>query len=144
MVILGSLMPVPIFFVNSVTDAAALLFARGAVFESVFDKPQRDAFVMLFLNLHHHLDLANAVFWGLWLLPFGLLVYRSRFLPRFLGPWLMLECFAWLAFSMTGILFPGHEDKVLTISQPLMFAEVVTMFWLAIMGARERRLAAAS
>ncbi len=81
MVILGSLMPVPIFFVNSATDAAALLFARGGDFLSVFDKPQRDAFAMLFLNLHHHLDLANAIFWGLWLLPLGLLVYRSRFLP---------------------------------------------------------------
>src|SRR5438477_3736721 len=32
MVILGSLMQVPIFFVNSVTDVAALLFARGADF----------------------------------------------------------------------------------------------------------------
>ncbi len=53
MVILGSLMPVPIFFVNSVTDAAALLFARGGEFLSVFDKTQRDAFTMLFLNLHH-------------------------------------------------------------------------------------------
>src|ERR1700747_270934 len=43
MVILGSLMQVPLFFCNTVTDAAALLFARGADFLSVFDKPQRDA-----------------------------------------------------------------------------------------------------
>jgi hypothetical protein len=39
---------------------------------TVFDRPQLDAFAMLFLNLHHYLDLANAIFWGLWLLPFGL------------------------------------------------------------------------
>ena len=142
MVILGSLMPVPIFFINSMTDAAALLFARGADFLSVIDKPQRDAFVRLFLNLHHQLDLANAIFWGLWLLPLGLLIYRSRFLPRFLGPWLILECFAWLAFSFAGFLRPGSEDKVFTYSQPLMFAELATMFWLAIMGAKEKRLAA--
>ena len=139
MVILGSLMPVPLFFVNSVTDVAALLFARGTDFLSAFDKPQRDALVMLFLNLHHQLDLANAIFWGIWLLPFGLLVYRSRFLPRFLGVWMMLETFAWLAFSVTGFLYPGHEGKVFDYSQPLMFAEVVVMFWLAIMGAREPR-----
>jgi len=143
MVILGSLMQVPIFFINSVTDVAALLFARGADFLSVFDKPQRDAFAMLFLNLHHHLDLANAIFWGLWLLPFGLLVYRSRFLPRFLGVWLMMGCFAWLAFSFTGLLLPGHEDKVFTIGQPFTLGEVATMLWLAILGAKEQRLAAA-
>jgi len=52
----------------------------------------------------------------------------------------MIECFAWLAFSFTGLLLPGHEDKILTYSQPLMFADVATMFWLAIMGAREQPL----
>ena len=143
MVILGSLMQVPIFFVNMVNDAAALLFARGADFLSVFDKPQREAFAMLFLNLHHHLDLANAIFWGLWLFPFGLLVYRSRFLPRFFGVWLILACLAWLAFSFTGFMFPGYEDKVFTLGQPFTLGEVATMLWLAIMGAREPRVAAA-
>ena len=143
MVILGSLMQVPIFFINSVTDAGALLLVRGADFLLVIDKPQRDAFAMLFLNLHHHLDLANAIFWGLWLIPFGLLAYRSRFLPRFLGVWLMMECFAWLVFSFTGLLFPGHEDKIITFGQPLMLAEVATMLWLVIMGARKQRLAVA-
>ena len=143
MVILGSLMQVPIFFFNTANDVAALLFARGADFLSVFDKPQREAFAMLFLKLHHHLDLANAMFWGLWLLPFGLLVYRSRFLPRFLGVWLVVGCFAYLALSFSGLLFPGREDKVFTIGQPFMWGEVVTMLWLVIMGANEQRLAAA-
>jgi len=81
MVILGSLMQVPLFFVNVATDATALLFARGDDFLSPFDKTQRGAFVRLFLNLHHQLDLANMIFWGLWLLPFGLLVYRRAFCP---------------------------------------------------------------
>lgn len=144
MVILGSLMQVPLFFVNVVTDAAALLFALGADFLSVFDKTQRDGFVRLFLNLHHQLDLANMIFWGLWLLPFGLLVYRSRFLPRFLGVWLILACFAWLALSFTGFLLPAHEDTVYTITQPVVLGEVVTMLWLVIIGAKERRFAPAS
>jgi len=76
MVILGSLIPVPIFFLNAVNDAAALLFARGSDFLTAFDKPQRDALATLFLRLHHHGDLANEIFWGLWLVPFGLLVYE--------------------------------------------------------------------
>ena len=144
MVILGSLMQVPLFFVNSMTDAAALLWVRGADSLAAFDKPRRDAFAMLFLSLHHDLDLANALFWGLWLLPFGLLVYRSRFLPRLLGLWLMLECFAWLAFSVTGFLLPGREDRVLALGQPLMLAEVATMLWLIIMGAKEQTATARS
>lgn len=139
MVILGSLVQVPIFFMNSVTDIAALLFARGADFLSIFDKPQRDALAMLFLNLHHQGDLANEIFWGLWLLPFGLLVYRSRFLPRFLGVFLVIACFAWLALSVTGFLAPNYEATAYKFTQPFALGEVVTMFWLAIMGAKEQR-----
>jgi hypothetical protein len=130
-------MQVPLFFFNIMNDAAALLLARGADFLSVIDKPRRDALAMLFLNLHHHVDLANAIFWGLWLLPFGLLVYRSRFLPRFLGVWLMIGCFPYLVFSVTGLLFPGHEGKVFNLGQPFMLGEVAAMLWLAIMGAKE-------
>jgi hypothetical protein len=142
MVILGGLMVTPLFFVNAATDAGALLFARGADFQSVFDEPQRDAFAVMFLNLHHSLDLANAIFWGLWLIPFGLLVYRSRFLPRFLGVWLMAGCFAYLAFSFAGFLFPAHEEKVFAIGTPFRIGELATMLWLVIMGANEQRLAA--
>ena len=144
MVILGSLMQVPLFFVNTVTDAAALLFTRGGGYLSVFNKPQTDAFARLFLDLHHQLDLANLVFAGLWLFPFGLLVYKSRFLPRFLGVWLMIACFAWLAFSFTGLIFPAYQDKAFSITQPIALGEVATMLWLVIMGAKEQRVAVAS
>src|ERR1700722_7130661 len=111
MVILGSLMVTPIFFVNTVNDAAALLLVRGGGYLSVFDQPQREALARLFLDLHHQLDLANEIFWGLWLIPFGLLVYKSRFLPRVLGIWLIIACFAYLALRFTGFLLPAYEDK---------------------------------
>lgn len=142
MVIL-SLMVTPISFVNIANDIAALLFARGADFLSVFDKAQREALVMLFLNLHHQLDLAWELL-GVSFIPFGLLVYRSRFLPRILGVWLMIASFAYMALSFTGLLFPGYEDKVIRFAQPVLFAEVAIMLWLAIMGVKEKRLAAAS
>jgi len=144
MVILGSLMVAPIYFVNTVNDAAALLLVRGGDFLSVFDKAQRDAFAMLFLRLHHHGVLANEIFWGLWLLPFGVLVYRSRFLPRILGVWLMINCFAYLAGSFTGLLAPQYEAVVFNSAFPAMLGELAIMLWLVIMGAKPQPLAAAS
>jgi uncharacterized protein DUF4386 len=144
MVILGGLVVAPIFVVNTVNDAAALLFVRGGGYLSVFDKPQRDAFARLFLDLHHQLDLANEIFWGLWLIPFGLLVYKSRFLPRILGVWLIIACFAYLALSFTGLLFPDYEDQVAKITEPLLLAEVAIMLWLLIMGAKEKPRASIS
>lgn len=137
MVILGALMVTPIYFLNTTSDAAALLLARGADFLSVFDKPQRDALVMVFLRMHGQGVLANEIFWGLWLFPFGLLVYRSRFLPRVLGVWLMLNCFAYLATSLTGMLWPVYEDRVSNSVFPLMLGEPAILLWLIIMGAKE-------
>jgi len=144
LMVIGSLVVTPIFFVNATNDAAVLLFARGADFLSVFDMAQREAFVMLFLNLHHQLDLANYLGGAWWFIPFGLLVLRSAFLPRFLGVWLMIACFAYLALSFTGLLFPAYEDKVWKFAQPVLIAELAFMLWLVIMGAREKRLAVTS
>jgi len=138
MVILGAVMQVPLFFVNALTDAGALQLARGGGVFAAIDASQRNALAMLFLDLHHQLDLANAIFWGLWLVPFGLLVYRSRFLPRILGVWLIAACAGWLAFSITGFLFPAYEGAVYRYGQPLLLGEVATMLWLVILGAKER------
>jgi len=138
-VILGALMVTPIYFLNTINDAAALLVARGADFLSAFDKPQRDALVMVFFRMHSQGILANEVFWGLWLFPFGLLVYRSRFLPRILGVWLMLNCFAYLATSVSGILWPQYEQRVSNWVFPVMFGELAIMLWLIFMGAKERQ-----
>lgn len=127
---------IPIAFVNELNSIAALVLVRGADFLSIFEKPQRDALAMLFLKLHHHGFVVAEIFWGLWLFPLALLVYRSRFLPRFLGVWLALAGFAWVILSLTGILFPQYQDKVDTYSQPALFGEIALMLWLIIKGAR--------
>ncbi len=75
---------------------------------------------------------------GLWFIPFGLLVYRSRFLPRILGVWLILACFGYEAISVTGFLFPDYADTVAKLAGPALTAELAIMLWLVIMGAKEK------
>jgi hypothetical protein len=142
-VIFGGVMPALINFVGVVSDAGALMVARGADFLSVFDKPQRDALAMLLLRLHDHQITAAEILWGVWLLPLAVLVYRSRFLPRFLGVWLTINGFAYVILSLTGILFPQHQNKVFLISQPALFGELAFVLWLLIKGARPPALDAA-
>ena len=98
--------------------------------------PQREVLAMLFLNLHFHGLVVAEIFWGLWLFPLARLVYRSRFLPRFLGVWLALAGFAWVILSLTAVLLPKYYDKVFTYCQPASFGEVALMLWLVIKGAR--------
>ncbi len=127
---------IPIAFLNELNSIAALALVRGADFLSIFEKPQREALAMLFLNLHFHGLVVDEIFFGLWLLPLALLVYRSRFLPRFLGVWLAIDGFAWVFLSLTGVLSPQYYDKVFTYSQPAAFGEVAFMLWLVIKGSR--------
>jgi len=135
---------VPIAFLNELNSIAALVLVRGADFLSTFEKPQRDALAMLFVNLHRYGFVVAEIFWGLWLFPLGLLVYRSRFLPRFLGVWLALAGFAWVILSLTGVLLPQYQNKVDTYSQPAFFGELAFMFWLVIKGAKPQAVGAAA
>jgi len=143
-VILGGVMPALIDFLNVLNDAAALVLVRGADFLSVFEKPQRDALAMLFLRLHDHEVVAAEILWGLWLFPLAILVYRSRFLPRFLGVWLIINGFAYLITSFTGLLLPQYEDMVSNIAFPALLGEIALMLWLLIKGAKPKPLEAAA
>jgi len=130
----------PIAVLNEVNSMAALLLVRGAGFLSVFDEPQRNALAMLFLNLHGRGLVFSELFWGLWLLPLGYLVYKSRFLPRFLGVWLTLAGFGWVILCLTGILLPQDADQLNTYLQPAILGEIVFMLWLVIKGAKPPQL----
>ena len=81
---------------------------------------------------------------GLWLFPLGVLAYRSRFLPRFLGVWLVINGFAYLAMSFTGLLLPQYEDLVSNIVFPAQLGELAFMLWLVIKGAKPQPLGAAA
>src|ERR1700689_3267699 len=99
---------IPIAFLNELNSFAALILVRGADFLSVLEKTQREALAMLFLHLHGRGFVIAETFWGLWLFPLALLVYKAGFLPRFLGVWLALAGLGWVILSVTGILLPEY------------------------------------
>jgi hypothetical protein len=123
-------------FLNTLNNIAALLLFRGADFLAVIDKAQREALGMLFIRLHSQGIFIDEIFWGLWLFPFGLLVFRSGFLPRFLGVWLMINCFGYLVLSVTALFFPEYYEAAFRYSQPVLFGELAIMLWLLIKGAK--------
>jgi len=137
--IFGALMVTPIYFVNTINDAAALLLAHGSGTLAAIEQPMREALTSLFLQLHHAGVTVNEVFWGLWLFPFGLLVIRSGFLPKFLGYWLILNGIAYLVDSFCGVVLPHYEDVVSRAALPFQLGEVAIMLWLLIVGARPAR-----
>lgn len=136
------LVSVAVTFANVLNNIAALTLFRGADYLSVFDKPQRDALAMLFLGLSGQGHAVNNIFWGLWLLPFGLLVMSSRFLPRILGPLLIINGFAYVAASLTSLLFPSYTNVVFPVIMPALLGELWIMLWLLIKGVKVQPLVA--
>src|SRR5438067_4785594 len=122
-------------FLNTLNNIAALTLFRGADFLAVFDKPQRDALAYLFVRLHSQGISIDEIFWGLWLFPFGLLVFRSGFLPRWIGVWLMINCFGYVFLSVISFFFPAYTDKAFLYLQPVLFGELAIMLYLLIRGA---------
>ncbi len=132
------LLDVPNAFLGMAHQAATLSFLRDGQFLSAFGKPQRDALATLMLRVDGQGVAVSEVFWGLWLLPLGALVYRSTFLPRLIGVWLVLNGLAYLAISVTAIMWPEHSHAVSTAATPLLFGEVALTLWLLVVGVRAR------
>ena len=131
-------------FLNVLNNLAALILFRGGDFLTVFDKPQREALGMLFIRLHSQGIIIDELFWGLWLFPFGVLVMRSGFLPWILGVWLIVNCFAYLAISLTSLLLPDYGTVVYHYVFPVLFGELAIVLWLLIKGAKVQAVSAAT
>jgi hypothetical protein len=130
MVILA-LVGVPIAMLNTLNQFAALLLASGADYLTVFTADQLQALVMLFLELQKHGVFIAQIFWGLWLVPFGYLVFKSGYIPRILGVLLIIACFGYLIEFLTFFLFPNFDA---TIFQVMEFGEMLLPLWLLIKG----------
>jgi uncharacterized protein DUF4386 len=125
-----------ISFINILNKIAALILLSGDDFLSVFAQHQLEAMAMVFLQLHGHGIFVGMIFWGLWLLPFGVLVFRSGFLPRVLGVLLIINCFAYLVNSVTSLLLPHYGPVVFKLMVLPETGQLWIMLWLLIKGVR--------
>ena len=83
-------------------------------------------------------------YWGLWLLPLGVLVYRSGFLPRILGVFLLVAGGAYVVSTVTYFLLPAYYRLVFLLAAAPAGAlgEGGLVGWLLIKGVRTERLEA--
>jgi len=130
------LISIPISLLNLLNEIAALVLVSGASFLSAFEKGQLDALAYMFLRLHGQGFIVAQIFWGLWLFPFGILVIRSGFIPRFLGYLLFIAASGYLASSFTSLLLPAYRHLVDQFAMVLEAGELPIIFWLLIWGAK--------
>jgi hypothetical protein len=128
------LVAVSIAFINELNKFAALLLLSGADYLTAFAADQLHALVMLFLDLHEYGVHINSMFFGLWLLPLGYLVFKSGFLPRILGILLMIGWFGYMLEFFTFFLFPDFNAAIGPVFQILGIGEFLLVLWLLIKG----------
>ena len=130
------LISIPISYLNVLNDLAALTFARGPAFlTAVFDKAQLDALVLFFLRLHNQGVILAQIFWGLWLFPFGIVILRSGFIPRFVGIAAILAGSGYVISSSVSLFLPASVQGIGQLAMILGVGEL-TFLWLLIWGAK--------
>lgn len=127
---------VPIAMLNELTNYAALLLVSGPEYSAIFATEQSQALASLFLDLHQHGVFIAQIFWGLWLLPMGLLVYKSGFLPRVLGVLLVIGGLGYLIDSVIFFFDPGFG---ITFTEFTFLGELAFPLWLLIKGVNVER-----
>jgi hypothetical protein len=122
---------------------APLLVSGSADLQKAFQPSQLEALNLLFLNLHKSGFTIAQIFYGTWLLPLGYLVYKSGFLPKWLGILLMADCAGCLIWFFQFFLLPGYDIITYPGFAIGFLAEFSLSLWLLIKGVKEQEPASA-
>ncbi|MBX7173044.1 MAG: DUF4386 domain-containing protein [Pyrinomonadaceae bacterium] len=139
MIILAAV-SVPISMLNLQNKYAVLTLLNGKNYLSIFSEQQLQIQIMQLLENYDNGILILQIFWGLWLFPFGYLVYKSGFLPRILGILLMLGCCGYLISFAGNTLMQNYGETLISRfdTMPATFGEIGSCLWLLIRGINEK------
>lgn len=114
---------------------APLLVLQGGSSVSAFTPAQLQALALVFLKLNAYALNVHLVFFGLWCVLTGYLIFRSTFLPRALGVLLVISGLGWLIY-----LFPPVAYRLfLFIAAASAVGEIPVEFWLMVKGVNVQR-----
>lgn len=135
MVILATI-SVPISLINLLNKFNILTLIDKADNLPTAELQQLQAHVLVNLEYYNNGIKLASVFWGLWLFPLGYLVFKSGFLPKVLGAFLIAGCFGYLINFTGNLLVSNYAELGLSkfISLPATIGEIGICLWLLIAG----------
>jgi len=132
------LVQIPVSFVIELFNYTSLMISKGEVLKSL-SAIQKQDFAALFLTIHNYGLAFLEIFWGIWLIPLGLLVFWSGFIPRLIGVLLILGGAAYMADSFAFLLLPGADLFVSKFIIIASLGEIAIMLWLLIFGVKVKQ-----
>ncbi|SHH02836.1 DUF4386 domain-containing protein [Massilia sp. CF038] len=135
-----ALLSVPIALSNLRHQFEVLSLLNDANLLHIYSPRQLSAKIVLALDQYASGLLVSKLFWGLWLAPFGYLVFKSGVLPKFLGILLMFGCVAYLVDLGGVVLVANYKHSFMGnyASMPAAVGEIAIGLWLLIMGAQRQ------
>lgn len=132
------MMTVGIAVVNALNNFGALLVLSQADYLKAFTAEQRNAMAMMFLRLNGSGQGLLEIFWVPYFFSFGLLIIRSRFLPKILGILLMIMSVGYAVNILNKFLIPQFYPAAFTRLAMTLGAlgGISTILWLLIKGAK--------
>lgn len=120
---------------------APMLFMGSDAYLSAFEPVQLQALAMTFLDMNKQGAFITYIFYGLWMFPLGLLVFKSGsgFISKALGVSLMVGCFGYLVGFLEVYLslsYPAITSLWMTIT---IIAEILCILWLFIKGPGDQK-----
>ena len=131
LMVICTLVVAPISMLNELNQVAVLLLLKGPEYLTIFTTSQLQTLVSVFLDLHKYGIQIVGIFFGLWLLPMGYLVFKSNYIPKIIGVFLIITCLGYLVDFVNFFLFTSVD---VVISEFTFLGEVLMVFWLLIKG----------
>jgi hypothetical protein len=137
LMVLFAAIAAPITIVNELNHLGVLVITKGSAQQILQQEPT----LWLFLDLHRYGVHIATLFWGLWLLPMGYLVFKSTYIPKVIGVLLVIGGIGYVADFVTFLLLP---DLKFAVSEYTFIGEVAMVIWLLTKGINEKKYEALS
>ena len=135
------LISIPVSYILLIKQLDILSLLNGPEYSKLLSASQIQAQVMFLIDSYYNGFQLSQIFWGLWLFPFGFLVFKSGFLPKILGIFLMLGCIGYLFDTIGSMLISNYHDlfKTRLIILPASIGEIGICLWLLIIGIKRKK-----
>jgi Domain of unknown function (DUF4386) len=120
---------------GSVFQLAPLVISGSSADLSAFKPEESQALALILFKLDSQAQTITLVFFGLYCLLIGFLIFKSTFLPRILGVLMALAGLGWLTF-LAPPLANALSPYVLVLG---FLAELSLMLWLLVKGVNVQR-----
>jgi hypothetical protein len=134
-----AMMSIPISLVAAGNELDVLSLISGKPPLQAVSLENRHAMVIRSLTAYDNGMIVAQLFWGLWLLPLGQLIWKSRAVPRVFGVLLLLGGLGYLIQEFGGVFSSSFGQTLVSqyATLPAAAGEIGLGFWLLLRGIRQ-------